>query len=165
MDESAVEQILALRRSGQHEQACALAVTLAAQAPHDAELQYETACVHDYLGREAGAVPFYLAALRGPLSAEHRRSAYLGLGSTYRALGRYPDSERTLREGLAHCPDAAELQTFLAMTLHNLGRSKEAVELLLTVLARTSADPEVQAYREAIRFYAQDIERSWPEGG
>lgn len=162
---SHAEQVLALRRNGHHEQACALAVTLAAQEPHDAELQYETACVHDYLGREASAVPFYLAALRGGLSEAHRRSAYLGLGSTYRALGRHAEAERTLREGLVRCGDAAELKTFLAMALHNLGRSKEAVELLLTLLAQTSAHPEVQAYREAILFYAQDIDRSWPDAG
>ena len=158
------EQVLALRRAGQHEEACSLAVRLAAQAPHDAELQYETACVHDYLGREAQAVAFYLAALSGgELSAEHLRSAYLGLGSTYRALGRYADAERTLREGLARFADAAELKAFLAMALHNLGRSKEAVELLLTLLAQTSADVDIQSYREALLFYAQDIERSWPD--
>ena len=75
------------------------------------------------------------------------------------------DDDAWLPDHLARCADAAELQTFLAMTLHNLGRSKEAVELLLAVLARTSADPEVQAYREAILFYARDIERAWPEAG
>jgi tetratricopeptide (TPR) repeat protein len=160
---SAAEPILSLRRAGRHEEACALAVSLAAQFPRDAELQYQAACAHDFVGREAQAVPFYLTALAGDLSAEHRRSAYLGLGSTYRALGRYPEAERTLREGLAQFPDAAELKAFLAMALHNLGQSKQAVELLLTVLAQSSADPQVQSYREAILFYAQDLERSWPE--
>jgi hypothetical protein len=66
------------------------------------------------------------------------------------------------REGLARFEDAAELKTFLAMTLHNLGRSKEGVELLLAVLAQSSADAHIQEYREAILFYAQDIDRSWP---
>jgi hypothetical protein len=48
------------------------------------------------------------------------------------------------------------------MTLHNLGQSKRAVELLLTLLAQSSTDVHLQHYREAILFYAQDIERSWP---
>ena len=47
------------------------------------------------------------------------------------------------------------------MALHNIGRSKQAVELLLTVLAEASSDAQIQSYREAILFYAQDIERSW----
>jgi tetratricopeptide (TPR) repeat protein len=108
-----------------------LAVHLAAASPKDAELQYEAACVHDFLGREAHAVPFYLAALSGDLPHEQQRSAYLGLGSTYRALGQYAAAERTLREGLARFEDAAELKTFLAMTLHNLGRSKEGANCCL----------------------------------
>jgi tetratricopeptide (TPR) repeat protein len=97
------------------------------------------------------------------LAPEQLRSAYLGLGSTYRALGQYQAAERTLREGLARFPDARELKTFLAMALHNLGESKRAVELLLSVLAETSADEHVRSYREAILFYAQDIDRSWPQ--
>ena len=158
---SPTEQVISLRRAGKHEEACALAVSLAAQFPGDAELQYQAACVHDFLGREAQAVPFYLAAMSGELSVEHLRSAHLGLGSTYRALGQYAEAEHTLREGLARFPDAAELKVFLAMALHNLGQSKHAVELLLTVLAQSSSDAHIQGYREAILFYAQDIERSW----
>jgi tetratricopeptide (TPR) repeat protein len=159
---SPTEQVLSLRRAGKHEEACSLAVSLVGQFPQGAELQYQAACVHDFLGREAQAVPFYLAALSGSLSAEHLRSAYLGLGSTYRALGQYSEAERTLREGIARFPEAAELKVFLAMALHNLGQSKQAVELLLTVLAESSSDAQIQSYREAILFYAQDIERSWP---
>ena len=160
---SPAEQILSLRRAGKREEACALAVSLAAQFPRDAELQYQAACIHDSLGREASAVPFYLAAMSGELSVDHLRSAYLGLGSTYRALGRYPEAERTLREGLAQFPEAAELKVFLAMALHNLGQSKQAIELLLTVLAQSSRDVHVQGLREAILFYAQDIEMAWPD--
>jgi hypothetical protein len=119
------EQVLSLRRAGQHEQARTLAVSLAGQFPGDAELQYQAVCVHDFLGRESEAIPFYLAALAGQLPAEHLRSAHLGLGSTFRALG------------LARFPDAAELKVFLAMELHNLGQSKQAVELLLGVLAQS----------------------------
>jgi len=159
---SNAERIRVLRRAGDHEAARSLATELLASATDDCELQYEAACVHDYLGREAEAIPFYLAAISGRLSDKHLRSAYLGLGSTYRTLGQYQSAERTLREGLAQFPEAAELKTFLAMALHNLGKSKQAVELLLSVLADTSADEHVRGLREAILFYAQDIERSWP---
>lgn len=117
--------------------------------------------MHDQLGREAEAVPFYEAALSLGLPDELLRGAYLGLGSTLRTLGRYGQAEATLQAGLARFPDAAEIKTFLAMTMHNLGQSRQAVELLLAVLADTSADPHVAAYQNAIRFYARDIERVW----
>ena len=160
---SQAEQIRNARRSGQHEEACTLAVALAAKSPNDFELQYEAACVHDFLGREAQAVPYYLAALAGDLSTDKLRGAYLGLGSTYRTLGQYIDAEKVLREGLARFAGAAELKTFLAMTLHNLGQSKQAVEMLLTLLAQSSTDTQIQIYREAILLYAQDIERTWSD--
>ena len=158
---SPAEQIRKLRSSAQLEEACGLAVALAALSPEDFELQYEAACIHDFLGREAQAIPYYLAALAGNLNADQLRAAYLGLGSTYRTLGQYIEAEKILCEGLTRFTDAAELKTFLAITLHNLGRSKQAVEMLLTVLAQSSADTHVQVYRKAILFYAQDIEKTW----
>lgn len=157
----AARRVREARRSGDLEGARRLSIELVAMLPGDAELQYEAACVHDQLGREAEAVPFYEAALVLGLPEESLRGAYLGLGSTLRTLGQYRQAEATLRAGLARFPDAAELKTFLAMTLHNLGQSRQAVELLLTVVADTSSDAHVAAYREAIRFYARDIERAW----
>ena len=150
-----------LRSAGQHTEAKALLIELARLIPSDAEVQFEAACVHDYLGEEASAVPYYLAALAGTLSEEHLRSALLGLGSTYRTLGRFAEAEATLRQALARFPDANEIKVFLAMVWHNLGRSKPAVETLLALLAQTSMDEHIQAYREAIALYAQDIERTW----
>ncbi|HTS22466.1 MAG TPA: tetratricopeptide repeat protein [Casimicrobiaceae bacterium] len=152
-----------LRARGKHAEARELLVALAAQSPNDAELQYEAACVHDFLGEEASAVAYYRAALLGSLSEGHLRGAYLGLGSTYRALGLYTEAEAILRQGVERFPDANEMKVFLAMALHNLGQSKAAVERLLAVLAQTSSDREIQAYRRAILLYAQDIDRTWPE--
>ena len=157
------ERIRELRRTGKHEEACALAVDLAARRPADSAVQYETACVHDFLGREGKAVQYYVAAISGYLPLDELRGAYLGLGSTYRVLGRFAESEQTLLAGLTHFPAAPELETFLAMTLHNLGRSKEAVQMLLRLLASSSSDSNIQEYKKAIAFYATDIDKTWSE--
>ena len=151
-----------LRAEGRHSEAKDLLVELANRAPMDAEIQLQAACVHDYLGEEAAAVPYYRAAIAVGLSEEHLRGALLGLGSTYRTLGRFTESEATLRQGLERFPEANEFKVFLAMVLHNLGRSKVAVETLLALLAQTSSDSDIRAYQRAIAFYAQDIERTWP---
>lgn len=87
--------------------------------------------------------------------------AFLGLGSTYRALGRYGEAKATLLEGPARLPEANEFKVFLAMALHNLGESKQAVETLLLVVAETSQDDAIQAHRAALQFYASDIEKPW----
>ena len=100
-------------------------VGLVDQYPQDAVIAYQTAWAHDSAGLEAEAVPFYERALNGSgLSADDRHGAFLGLGSTYRVLGRYDLALATLRRGLAEFPDNAALRTFLAMALYNVGESR-----------------------------------------
>ncbi len=157
-----IQEASYLRSQGRHEEARALLVQLCHQSPLDAELNYATACVHDFLGLEAHAVPYYLAALAGNLSTENRRGAFLGLGSTYRTLGQYAESHKTLVAGMKEFPQARELQVFLAMTLYNLGDAKAAVQSLLILLAQTSCDAGIAEYKRAIELYAGDIDRVWP---
>ncbi|MFJ4901021.1 tetratricopeptide repeat protein [Streptomyces sp. NPDC088727] len=134
-------------------------LALAARYPEDAAIAYQTAWSHDSLGLEAQAVPFYERALEGPgLSAEDRHGAFLGLGSTLRVLGRHEAARGVLRHGLEEFAHDASLLTFLAMTLYNLGESREAVRILLKVTAATSADGRVQSYRQAIEYYADRLD-------
>jgi tetratricopeptide (TPR) repeat protein len=158
-----LSEVLELRKNGQHEEACRVAVQLAASLPNDALVQYEAACVHDFLGLEARAVPYYLRAIDMGLPGSQLRSAYLGLGSTYRVLGRYEDALAVFDEALAIFPAANDLVVFKAMVEHNMGRSKQALEALLRVIAETSSDLDVREYSGAIEFYARDIERVWRE--
>ena len=154
-------RIRELRAAGDLDAAVRLARELVRAEPTDAELQYEVACLHDYLGQEAAAVPHYNAAIAAGLSDDLLRSAYLGLGSTYRALGAYTDALGTLDEGVRRFPDALELRVFRAMALYNAGRAKEAVEALLRVVAQATSDADVASYRRAIELYAEDIDRKW----
>lgn len=156
-----IERIRLLRKKGEHLAALRLAAELAQQDAGNAQLQYEAACVHDYLGYEAAAVPFYQTAIAAGLSGEELRSAYLGLGSTYRALGQYEPALATLDEGLGIFPEATDLKLFRTMALYNIGKVKEAVATLLSITVATSNDPEVQRYRKAVMLYAEDLDRQW----
>lgn len=149
-----------LRDAGQAEQARTLLLGLGAAHPEDAGIAYQTAWTHDVLGLEAEAVPFYVRALADPaaLPGEDRAGALLGLGSTYRVLGRFEDAVRVLRQGVAEFPADGALRTFLAMALYNTAGHGEAMRLLLTLLADTSEDPRVREYRKAITHYAQDLD-------
>lgn len=155
-------EAIGLRQSGSREEARDLLVALSDRHPADAEVAYQTAWAHDVLGREAEAVPYYEKALAaGPdgLGAEERRGAFLGLGSTYRVLGRYEEAVATLRRGTEEYPDDGSLRTFLAMALYNTGRHHDSTRILLHLLAKTSGDPFVREYREAIAHYAEDLDR------
>jgi tetratricopeptide (TPR) repeat protein len=155
-----LEAAVRLREAGDVEGARAALVRLAAELPTDAVVQYQAAWAHDALGLESEAVPFYERALELGLDGEDRSGALLGLGSTYRALGRYDDAERTLRTGRDET-GAGSFDVFLALTLHNLGRDSEAIELLLRTLAATSTDASIQRYRRAIEFYADKLDQTW----
>jgi predicted Zn-dependent protease len=152
-------EAIRLRRQGKPAEARRLLLDLAAEHPGDAEAAYPTAWVHDVLGLEAEAVPFYEGTLSGSeLPDEERRGAPLGLGSTYRVLGRYTQAVSILRQGSAEFPDDGALQTFLAMALFNTGQHHEARQILLKLLATTSEDPHVRQYRRAIEMYAQNLD-------
>lgn len=150
-----------LRAKGRDEQARQLLVRLASEFPTNPVVQYKTACVHDFLGLERDAIPYYHAAIENDLPGTDLRSAYLGLGSTYRTLGQYAESKKILLEGLSHFPDANELKVFLAMTLYNLGENHEAVGSLLKVIMDTTSDEQIVNYERAIRFYADDLNKKW----
>ncbi|MEW2393656.1 tetratricopeptide repeat protein [Streptomyces venezuelae] len=154
-----LSQAVRLRETGRREEARERLVALSAELPHDAEVAYQAAWVHDTLGLEAEAVPYYERALSGSaLTDDDRRGALLGLGSTYRILGRYAEAVATLSEGVAEFPEDNGLKTFLAMALYNTGRTHEGMQLLLTLLVTTTGDPELAGYRPAIEEYAKDLD-------
>lgn len=136
-------------------------LALTAEFPEDAEIAYQTAWAHDVLGLEAEAVPYYERALSaGKLGDEDRMGALIGLGSTYRVLGRYGQAVEVLRRGAAEFPADGALRTFLAMALYNTGEHHEAMELLLRVVATTSEDPSVRRYRTAVEHYASGLDET-----
>ncbi|MEN3031825.1 tetratricopeptide repeat protein [Chromobacterium amazonense] len=157
----ALENIRKLQHNGQPEQALQQAQELLRQQPQHADLHYLAASLYDGRGEEAAAIPHYLQALELGLSGHDAASAWLGLGSSYRALGQYREAEQALLEGLHHFPEDKALQTFLAMVQYNLGKSKPAVASLLKLLAQTSGDEDIRRYEQAIRFYAQDLDKTW----
>jgi tetratricopeptide (TPR) repeat protein len=157
--EALLAEAIRLRDQGRLEEAREHLLALVTRFPDDAEVAYRTAAIHDRLGLEAEAVDHYERCLSGTgLSDEDRRGAFLGLGSTYRVLGRYAMAVDTLRLGVSQYPDDGALQTFLAMALFNIERYHEAMQILLMLLATTSQDPYVQQYRQSIEHYSKDLE-------
>ena len=155
---SETQEAIRLREQGTDEARLRL-IELAERNPQDAVIAYQTAWAHDSLGFEAEAAPYYERALAAEgLSTKDRHGVFVGLGSTYRVLGRYDESLKTLRRGLGEFPGDAALRTFLAMALYNVGEARDAAGTLLKVLAETSADTGVQRYRRAVEYYADHLD-------
>ena len=150
-----------LRESGKHEEARAFLRELHAEFPDDAQVNLQYAWIHDLLGLEREAIPFYESAVRFGLSGDDLQSALLGMGSTYRCIGKYQKAKETFLHALELFPQRNEFKVFLAMTYYNLSEHSKAMELLLTSLVETSKDPGIVSYDRAIRFYADKLDETW----
>jgi tetratricopeptide (TPR) repeat protein len=136
----------------------ALAQTLAddwlSREPNLAAAHYFAAGSRDAQGLEADALIHYEKALKLGLSGEDLRGALLGAGSTYRNRGQLARSEETLRRGIQTYGEVSEFPAFLALTLYSAGQYREAISILLKLLADTASDTHIRRYERALRYYA-----------
>jgi tetratricopeptide (TPR) repeat protein len=150
-----------LRDSEKPDAARQLLLELHSEFPNDPQVNYQCAWVHDVLGLEREAIPFYEKAIQIGLDSNDLKSALLGMGSTYRCIGEYHKSIETFRHALTLFPNAHEFNVFLAMAYHNIGQHAEAMELLLNSLVNTSKDEGILRYQRAIRFYSDKLNQTW----
>jgi len=150
-----------LRESGKHEEARDLLHKLHSEFPDDAQVNLQCAWIHDLLGLERDAIPFYERAVQSGLSGDDLQNALLGMGSTYRCIREYQKAKETFLRALELFPDQHEFKVFLAMTYYNLTEHSKAMELLLISLVETSKDEGILSYERAIRFYADKLDETW----
>ncbi len=150
-----------LRESEKYEEARQLLLELHSEYPEDPQVNYQCAWIHDLLGLEREAIPFYEKAIQAGLRDDDLKSALLGMGSTYRCIGEYHRSMDTLQRALTLFPDSYEFKVFLGMAYYNIGEYGKAMDLLLNSLADTSTDEGILRYQRAIRFYSDKLDQTW----
>lgn len=122
---------------------------VAQRPPSDPEALFEWASVHDFVGREAEAVPLYEAALENGLAGRKRHEAMIQLSSSLRLVGRADEAAALLEDPW----EGAELEparaAFRALALRDAGDTGEALRMALGALA--GALPQ---YGAAVARYA-----------
>lgn len=156
-----LKRAIQLRESGSHEEARSLLLELLDEYPLNPVIWYQCAWIHDVMGLESEAVPYYKQALELGLAGEEKQGAILGLGSTYRTLGLYDEAQAIFENAMQEFPERGEFQVFYAMVLYNQQAYSEAMGILLKQLAETSTDQGIQDYKKAILFYADQLGRIW----
>lgn len=159
--EESIKKALLLREKGQLTESKELLLEVAGLHPDDAYLQYQVAWSFDLLGEEAKAVPHYERAIELGLEEVDLQGAMIGLGSTYRTLGRYEEARKLLEDGLSQFPENGAMKVFYAMTLYNLHDHREAMGILLKTIANETANEEISSYKKAIEFYADHLDDVW----
>lgn len=156
-----LELAVKLRQEGKLIESNQLLVEMVKKEPQDAQLNYQCAWGFDVLGEELKAVPFYEKAIKIGLAGEDLENALLGLGSTYRTLGKYEKSKQVFQLGVTLFPNNRAIRVFYSMTLYNLNDHKTAMELLLKCLVETASDANIENYKRAIDFYADNLDEVW----
>lgn len=129
--------------------------------PDNPSVHYQIAWTHDALGKESDAVPAYEKAIALGLKGEELEGAYLGLGSTYRCLGDYQNSNRIFSKAISEFPQNGALKAFSAMTQYNLGNTQAGFKILLEELVRSSSDEKIKAYKKALLFYSDKLDQKF----
>ncbi|HEY9723133.1 MAG TPA: tetratricopeptide repeat protein [Oscillatoriaceae cyanobacterium] len=130
----------------------------------DPLIHYFCACQHDGMGLETEAVPLYEQALALGLPEPKREAAMTNLGSTYRCIGEYERAEAVLKQATETYPKNGAVRALLAITLYNRKKHREATELLVQELVRSSEDPHIRAYSKPLSFYADHLDDIWANG-
>lgn len=159
--EEKLSSAIHLRETQKHEEARELLLELHSEFPEDAQVNFQCAWIHDLLGLEREAIPFYERAVQAGLSGKDLQGALLGMGSTYRCIGEYQKAKETFQRAIELFPENKEYKVFLAMTLYNRKDHTKAMELLLTSLLDTTKDEGILSYERAIRFYADKLDETW----
>lgn len=156
-----LQKVIQLRKDNKPDRAAALLTELLKSNPDDPSINYQMAWTCDFMGKESDAVPFYEKAIANGLTGDDRKGAMLGLGSTYRCLGAYEKSLKVFDQAVSEFVDDRSLKVFRALTLYNLGKSEEAVGLLLIQLLDTTNDRTIKSYDRALRFYSDKLGETW----
>jgi hypothetical protein len=137
----------------------ALIEKLAAERPADDGIGFfERGSSLDATGHPDMAIPLYEQALAAGLPEGRRRQAVIQLASSLRLAGRAEESAALLTaeieapSGERRDELSDELVAFLALTLADLGREREAASVALAALA-----PHLSRYQVSVVNYARQL--------
>ena len=158
---SKLQEAIILRENNQSKEALNILEKLLIDEPLNGPIYYQSAWCCDNLSLEKEAINYYQKAIKFGLNQTDLKEAYLGLGSTYRAIGEYILAKETFLKGIDCFPENNAYRVFLAMVYYNLGEYQKGMELLLQLLATTSSDNDIQLYQKAITYYSTRLEDKW----
>ncbi|MBE4909556.1 tetratricopeptide repeat protein [Bacillus luteolus] len=153
-----ITEIKQLRDNGFGEQARVEIIKLVNEYTTVAVVQVECAFIHDSLGYEHEAIPYYEKALELGIEGPLRVEAYLGLGSSLRCIGSYQKAAEIFEKAIEEFPNHRGLQIFYSMTQYNLGNHGRAMDILLTNLIETTNNQDILDYKRAISFYINNLD-------
>ncbi|CAL2081597.1 conserved hypothetical protein [Tenacibaculum dicentrarchi] len=156
-----LKKAIKLRTENKYIKAEKIFCELIFEYPKSGEVFYHYAWLCDNMQRELEAYPKYEKALELGLKDIDLEGCYLGLGSTYRCIGEYTKSVNLLQKAIFDFPENREFKVFKAMSLFNLNKCDEAMNILLNIIAETSNDNGIKKYKNAIKYYSDKLNKKF----
>jgi len=121
-------------------------------SPDHSRALFERASAFDSTGHSDRAVPLYQKAISKGLDDSLRRRAVIQMASSMRNLGQVEESAKLLREELEKGQDELDdaVRAFLALTLADSGKEREALSLVLKALG-----PRLPRNQKSVVNYAK----------
>lgn len=154
-----IDEVIELRSKKEYIKAKEKMEDILSKDPNNAYYNYQMAWCLDNLGLEHEAINYYHKAINNNLDLIYLKDAYIGLGSTYRSIGKYKEAEQILIEGLTKFEDSPVLKIFLAITQYNMNNNQESVSLLIDTLLTNDDNTEIHEYKTALKFYNENLDK------
>ncbi|EJR63359.1 hypothetical protein IIO_02096 [Bacillus cereus VD115] len=151
--EHLLKQAIKLRNEKKYAQSREILIGLT-NFTKDAEVLYQCAWLHDVMGLETEAVPYYEQAIANGLDGESLCGAYICLGSTYRCIGEYEKAIVVLEAGVKKFPENDPMRVFLSLAKYNVNEHESAMKLLLETVVKVD---KVKEFERAISFYKDHL--------
>jgi len=129
----------------------------AADAPDDAEAQFEAAVAHDRAGMEREAIRYYERVAELGVPGGIKRRFYVGYGSTLRNVGRADDAVGVLGQALADDPNYPPYSAFLALALLSAGHPREAIAAMLGCALDVALPGAFDGFERALGAYHAEL--------
>ena len=154
-----IDEVIELRSKKEYIKAKEKMEDILGEDPNNAYYNYQMAWCLDNLGLEHEAINYYHKAINNNLDLIYLKDAYIGLGSTYRSIGKYKEAEHILNEGLTKFDDSPVLKIFLAITHYNMNNNQKSVSLLIDTLLTNVENTEIHEYKNALKFYNENLDK------
>lgn len=158
-----IAQARQLRREDALEDSQEILLSLLTDHPDDPLVLYEVGGSYDVLGEEKEAIPYYQKAIDAGLSGSDLQECLVCLGSSYRLIGQFSRAIAILEQAVAEFPQQNSGKVFLALAYYSHSREDEAVALLLDLLLKTTSDPDILDYSDALDYYKDNLDEMWDD--
>lgn len=154
-----LNEIVKLREAGSLEDALLRMKEIYINNSENPDYNYQLAVCNDVLGKEQEAIPLYEKAIELGIKNEIE-NVYVGLGSSYRAVGKYEKALEIFNKAEKLFPDNTVIKVFKSITLCNCGNSDLAVSNLIKILLENTNNCDIKKYEKALLYYSDHLDET-----